>query len=123
MTEEQTKILDRLQKLIKLATANPNVEEARSAAMMAVKLMVGANVHVGFPEAASPPPGSAPGVYSPHMRYDPHSPHDPYHSTAAQRPSINMDDLKRMWESIGRAGARPHYTPYDPFTGMKDKKP
>lgn len=119
MTDEQTKTLGRIQKLIKLATANPNEEEARSAAMAAVKLMVSAGVHVGFREETRGPAFGPAGAYSyrtrPVYQADPTRP-DPYGPQQAEQSSINMEDVRRMWEDVlNKSGRRPFYPPFDPF--------
>lgn len=49
--------LVKVQKLIALATKNPNAEEARSAAEKAIRLMVEHNMTIGLPQ---PVPPSAP---------------------------------------------------------------
>jgi uncharacterized protein DUF2786 len=62
--------LDRILKLIRLATNNPSDEEARAAALKAVQLMVEHRVFLSLeaPPAAPIPPPRAPQSYEDYMR-------------------------------------------------------
>jgi hypothetical protein len=60
MSEADAKLVDRIEKLLRLATNNPNEEEARSAALSAAKLIVAHQFVIGRP--ATPTPATPPSA-------------------------------------------------------------
>lgn len=70
MAESLDPRLDKIRKLIALATNNPNEEEARSAALKAIQLMVEHDVDITLPAVAAPSPSPPPFAYGAPSRDD-----------------------------------------------------
>lgn len=67
--DEQAKVLDRVQKLLRLAANNPNEEEARTAAMQAVKLIANHKLAVTCAQPVTPPHVPMPPYQSPNEQW------------------------------------------------------
>lgn len=95
-------VLDRVQKLIALALNNPNDEEASSAAMKAVSLIVAANLSIGGQAADTP--------FDPRRRkaWKPDSEFDTFWDDIVQQASKSrsQDDIDRdAWAPPQHSGA------------------
>lgn len=95
--------LDRVKKLIALALNNPDEEEARSAAMKAVSLIVADNMTI----EGNVPLGFSPNFTGP-KRWRPDDEFDQFwESVVSPKPPIQQDDLDRdPWAPQQHSGAQ-----------------
>lgn len=102
---DPAKAIERITKLIRLAAHNPNEEEARSAALLACKLMTEHKVQVRITRAPQPGAGGPPPPTPP-----------------APPGSMSFDEFMRMRDEVFRDNRAWEKAYWDMLTGRERRR-